>query len=139
MKALSIDIRSRLISAKNAGEGSVRKLAERFKVGESTVQRLYKIFKKTGSLDPLPHGGGVSPKIPDSDLDKFIELVKEKPDISIKELSVEWEKRYGVKVSPSSISRALKRCKLTVKKRLIPQLSVIQKLIKKSGKLSKLS
>ena len=116
MKALSNDIRSRLIAAKEAGEGSVLALAKRFKVGSATVQRLFRRVRETSSIEPLPHGGGMPPKIPDSDLPKVIELVREKPDRTIEELTKEWEIRHGVSISTSAMSRTLARCNITQKK-----------------------
>ena len=97
MKPLSKDIRSRLVAAKEAGEGSVRVLADRFKVGSATVQRLFTQLKETKSIEPLPHGGGMPAKIPDSELSKVIELVKEKPHRTIEELINDWRIRYAIK------------------------------------------
>lgn len=129
MKPLSKDIRSRLVAAKEAGEGSVRVLAERFKVGSATVQRLFTKLKETKSIEPLPHGGGMPAKIPDSELSKVIELVKEKPDRTIEELINEWRIRYVINVSSSAMSRTLERCNLSLKKKLLQPQSVIQKKI----------
>ena len=119
MRPLSKDIRSRLIAAKEAGEGSVRALAKRFKVGSATVQRLFKRSKETQSIEPLPHGGGMPAKIPNSDLSKVIELVREKPDRTIEELVQEYRIKYGVNLSSSAMSRTLERCNLSLKKRLL--------------------
>lgn len=117
MKALSNDIRSRLIAAKNAGEGSVAKLAKQFRVGTATVQRLFKQFKETGKIDPLPHGGGVRDKISDSDLPKLKDLIAEKPDRTLQEIADEWLTKYSVTVSTSTVSRSIQRCNLTLKKK----------------------
>ena len=36
---------------------SIRKLAERFKVAKSFVQKLLKSFEETGDISPIPQGG----------------------------------------------------------------------------------
>jgi transposase len=125
MKALSNDLRNRLIAARKAGEGSIKNLAIRFKVSVSALQRLINRHKETGKVDPLPRGGGNPAKIPDSELYKLKELVKEKPDRTIKELTFEWNKRNIIPITASSISRSLKRCNLTLKKRLLNHPNVI--------------
>ena len=117
MKALSKDILSRLIAAKEAGEGSIKVLAKRFKVGSASVQRLFRRYKEANSIEPLPHGGGMPARIPDSDLSKVIDLVKEKPDRTIEELVNEWRIRYEINISSSAMSRTLERCNFTLKKR----------------------
>jgi transposase len=127
MKALSNDIRNRLISAREAGEGSIRELAIRFKVSVSSLQRLINRYRETGKVDPLPRAGGNPAKILDAELYKLKELVYEKPDRTIKELTCEWNKRNTIHVTASSISRSLKRCKLTLKKRHLNHLREILK------------
>lgn len=62
------DIRRRLIEAKKTGEGSVRKLAKRFKVGSVTVQRLFRHEKEYNNIEPKPHAGGTPFKIPVEEL-----------------------------------------------------------------------
>jgi transposase len=113
---LSKDIRERIIAAKKANEGSVRALAKRFSVGVASLQRLITRERKTGSIEPMPYGGGAKPRIPDSRLPELVALVKEKPDRTAEELRIEWQNRTGVSLSRSAMVRALKRCKLTFKK-----------------------
>ena len=117
MKPLSKDIRSRIIKAREAGEGTIRGLATRFKVAVTTIQRLVNLHKKTGSIEPLPRSGGNPAKIPDAELYKLKEIVAEKPDRTIKELTTEWNKKNTVQVTTSTISRSLERCNLTLKKK----------------------
>lgn len=123
--ALSKDLRTRIVAARNAKEGSVRTLAKRFSVGVASTSRLFRLLRETGDVAPRPHGGGAAPKIPDSELPDFVALVRDKPDRTGEELRVEWERLKGVKVSRSVIVRALKRCGFTLKKKRFAQLNVI--------------
>jgi transposase len=114
--ALSIDIRSRIIAAHEAGEGGYQKIASRFKVGICSVRRLVALKRETGGVEPRQHGGGIEPKIPNNRLPDLISLVQEKPDRTAEELRSEWQKKYGIKLGRSSVIRALRRAKLSLKK-----------------------
>ena len=61
--ALSLDLRRRIIDAYDNGEGTQARLARRFKVGKATVERLVRLRRETGSVEPRPHGGGTGPLI----------------------------------------------------------------------------
>jgi len=50
--ALSLDLRERIIEAYENGEGSIRELAHRFKVGFATVWRLLKRYRTAGEIAP---------------------------------------------------------------------------------------
>lgn len=73
MGPLSLDVRVRIVEAYQCGEGSVREVAERFKVTPKTVQTYRKLWKMTGSIQPRPHGGGRGRKIDDALLRQLLE------------------------------------------------------------------
>ena len=50
MKAYSLDLRKKIIEAYLNQEGSIRKLAVRFKVAKSFIQTLIKRYKEEGSI-----------------------------------------------------------------------------------------
>ncbi len=58
MKPYSLDLRQKIVSTYEAGETSIRKVAQRFKVSKSTVQELLKRKQETGQLLPRPAMGG---------------------------------------------------------------------------------
>ena len=122
--ALSIDIRNRIITAYEAGEGGYQKIANRFKVGICSVRRLVALRRETGGVEARRHGGGTEPKIPNDKLPDLISLVQEKPDRTAEELRLEWQKKYGTKLGRSSMVRALRRAKLSLKKRPFAPLNV---------------
>ncbi|MEI2578536.1 FeoC-like transcriptional regulator [Scytonema sp. PRP1] len=59
MKAYSIDFREKLIKAYEQGNTSIRKLASRFDVSKSFVQRLLEMKKTQGHVEPKQQGGGM--------------------------------------------------------------------------------
>ena len=98
MKPLSIDLRKRIVEAFEQGEGSRSTLAARFGVGEATVQRLLRLKRTTGSLQPKPSGGST-------------------PIVSQDELAQRFEQETGQTISQPTVSRVLKRLEITRKKR----------------------
>ena len=54
MQPLSNDLRKRILDAVDNKEGSRRKLAARFKVNTSTITKLLRLRRQTGSYSPGP-------------------------------------------------------------------------------------
>jgi transposase len=52
MKPYSLDMRPKIVNTYEAGNTSVRKVAERFQISKSTVQQLLKRKIETGKLLP---------------------------------------------------------------------------------------
>jgi transposase len=91
--------------------------AATFAVGTATVYRWRRLLRETNSLEPRPHGGGQEPALSTEDDDLLRNLVAEKPDRTIAELTTTLVKRIKRKVSTSAVSRALARLGLTLKKK----------------------
>ncbi len=130
--ALSSDIRSRIIAAYKSKEGGYQRIADRFSVGICSVRRLVRLERETGDIKCRHHGARKSPKITSEQLSDLVALVKEKPDRTAEELMIEWQKRYQVELSRSSMVRALNRAGLSLKKRPFERSSVILKRTRKS-------
>jgi transposase len=117
MRPYALDLRSRIVEAYDNKEGSVRDLAERFAVAPNTVQNYLSLRRKTGSLEPLPSGGGgAEPLINEEGLQEVRRLVDEFPDASETELARAFEERQRVMVSRATIGRARRRLQVTRKK-----------------------
>jgi transposase len=115
MKAYSVDLRQKILETYKNKEGSIRQVAERFKVSRSFVQKLLKQHQQMGSLAPLPHGGGTPPKLTDYVL-KIEKLLEEKNDATLPELCQNLKEGTGISVSPSTLCRFLQKLNLTRKK-----------------------
>ncbi len=62
-KPYSEDLRERIFAAYQAGEGTMREVAKRFKVSCTLVNELVQRNKNTGSIAVKPHGGGAKAKL----------------------------------------------------------------------------
>jgi transposase len=111
------ELRSRVVEAFDAGLGTMTEIADRFCVSISSVSRWVRLNCLYGETNPKPSGGGPPKKIPDDDLDKIREIIDEKPDRTLSEITAVWNERYDQKVGRSSINRALKRARISFKKR----------------------
>ncbi len=115
MRPYSQDLRERIIAAVERGEASLREIAELFLVNVSTVGRLVKRRRQTGSVEPSPHRGGRRPALDDGDLERLKELVRERTDATLKEL----RDGLGIDCGIMAVARALERLKITRKKKVL--------------------
>lgn len=118
-KAYSIDLRSKIMEAYKNGEGSIRKLAKRFKVSIYFIFTLLKNFKQTGSLEAKPYNGGRKPAIDEKGQSFIKETISKQPDLTLEEICIEYNKYFEPVVSRSTIDRTLKRMNITRKKNTI--------------------
>jgi transposase len=61
--ALSPDLRSRIVHACQSGELTQAEMAELFEVHLNTVEKLWRRWRTTGSVEVKPHGGGVKARL----------------------------------------------------------------------------
>ena len=119
MKPYSNDLREKIITAYQNAEGSLRSLAKRFSVSLNFVWLLVERFRKTGQVDPKPHGGGPKRAIAETHVDTLRQLVKAHPDATLAELRDRLQKATGVGVSRSTLAVTLKRLGYTRKKKTL--------------------
>jgi transposase len=110
MAAISLDLRSRIFDARQAGE-TTAEVAERFDVSPAFVRRLLQRHRQTGSLAPKTGPRGPKPRLADQ-ADRLRELNAQHPDLTPAEL----RDRLGVAVSAVTVWRALVRLGLSFKK-----------------------
>jgi transposase len=63
MKAYSVDLREKSLTAYHHPAGSIRQLAKRFTVSPRVVGELIARFRRSGSDAPQPRRGGKPPRI----------------------------------------------------------------------------
>lgn len=85
MKALSVDLRERIVAAYLAGEGSQEELGERFSVSRSVVGKLVRQFRDLGTLKTFVHQCGRKPAISGEMADRLREHLRDFPDATVKE------------------------------------------------------
>jgi len=109
--AHSMDIRRRVIAGLERGE-SAKAIAQRLEIGERTVYDLRKRHA-AGRLEPDKTGPRGPTKLTEQDQQTLAHTVSRQPDITLRELA----SMMSVPVAQSTICRALRRLKLTFKKK----------------------
>jgi transposase len=115
MRAYSNDLRERIVAAVERGDYPLRQLASLFSVSVSFLVRLLQRKRRTGSVHPEPHAGGPTPKLDAAAHARLRALVRDQPDATLAEL----RDRLGVACSLMTIARALKRHRITRKKKTV--------------------
>src|ERR1041385_429151 len=113
MRAYSPDLRERILAAVDRGKGSLREIADLFLVSLSSIVRLLRRYRASGSLLPKPHAGGPSPLLDADACQCLRDLVQKQPDATLAEL----RERLGIPCSLSTLCRTLQRLGLSRKKK----------------------
>jgi len=111
MKALSTDLRERVVAACDARDGTSEQIAVRFCVSASWIRKILRQRRETGSIEPKPHGGGRVPAFDAPGSDRLREAVRGDDDATLKELG----RAAGVACSEAAVCRALARLGITRK------------------------
>ena len=109
-KAYSVDLRERVLTDYDGGSGPTD-LARRYRVARSWIYKLLDQRRETGSIAPLPGGGG-RPRALGGQSDRLRRIVDKCPDATLEELRAKLRKRVGI----STLWRALRDLKITLKK-----------------------
>jgi transposase len=117
MKAYSLDLRQRVLSAALRGDRTLPKVAELFGVSLTFVNKLLRLHRVGDDLAPRPHGGGHVPRLGARHHKLLRAAVAANNDATLGELRDHLVRRARVSVSEATVSRALKRLGLPRKKK----------------------
>jgi transposase len=115
MPALSQDIRERIVATYEAGNTSIRQLAERFQVSKNAVHQILKLKRETGSLLPKPASGGKPSQLLGKEAEARA-MVQAHPDYTLAEYCELWRETTGLDIHESTMCRFLQKLRLTRKK-----------------------
>src|SRR6266508_1413599 len=107
MKTYPIELRQKIIDAVDQQLGTYEEIAEMFGVTEQYIYKLLRQQRETGSLAPLPRGGGAQAKLSEEHLLTLAELVARRPDATLEELRRQLRRETNVEASISTIWRGL--------------------------------
>jgi transposase len=114
MKALSLDLRERILSTYDKENGTREQVARRFQVSLGMVKKLLQQRRHTGEIGTRGHLCGRKPRILESHRSQMRAILKKKPDIPRKEL----REAVALDCTLPAIHYVLKDMGLTYKKRL---------------------
>lgn len=116
MKAYSIDIREKIVTAHLENHNSIRKVASIFSVSKSLVQKLVRQQKLEGNLQPKQPGKPRLSYLTNAEVE-LRELVSEHPDATLVELCEFFADKTGNWVGRSAMCQALQKIGLNRKKK----------------------
>lgn len=119
MKPYSADLRERLVGAMDAGL-PLAEAARLFRICPSTIVRWRQRQRATGSVAALPRPGR-TPRIGPYHAPALRAQVAAAPDATLAQHCARWAAEEGVALSVATMSRAIRRLGITVKKSLACQ------------------
>ncbi len=113
----SNEIREKIIIHKQ-NQVKERDIANWLLISQSTVTKVWALYKAKGSYLPLPRTQGRKPLVNDKTMSQVVSKIKETPDITLFELIDE----FNLPISESALCKRLIKLGYSFKKRqLIPQ------------------
>ena len=119
MATLSVDLRERIVSAYDKGEGTRDEVARRFRVSLGMVKKLLQQRSKTGCIKSRHHLAGRKKRIVAEHRMAIRQHLKRKPDMTLAEL----RDALGLDCTLPAIHYVLVDMGMTYKKRRSAQLS----------------
>jgi transposase len=117
MKAYSLDLRQRVLSAALRGDRTIPALASLFGVSTAFVNKMLRLHRAGADLAPRPHGGGYPARLLPRHEKLLRAEVRRRKDSTLEELRAHLAEKDAVAVSVSTVSRALIRLDLPRKKK----------------------
>lgn len=117
MKAYSPDLRQKIVDLYRQGEGSIRQLAQRFSVSPDFVRLLLKRERETGTVASQAYTRGPKPQLNPTHYQVLEGLIETDNDATLPQLATRLQAQTGMAVSPSTVSRALKKMRMSRKKK----------------------
>jgi len=112
MQAYSMDLRVRVMADVDAGEMTMRAIAQKYRVSEDWIRKLKRMRRQDGSFAPR-----VRHKCHTSKLDEYLpqieQFLREHPDATLDEI----RRELNLPASRSTVDRAVKKLGFTFKKR----------------------
>jgi transposase len=130
MKALSIDLRERILATYDKENATREDVARRFRVSLGMVKKLIQQRRHTENIQSRRHLCGRKPLILENHRSQMRDLVSKKPDITLAEL----RDAVGLNCTLPAIHYALEQMGLSYKKRLSMPASKSAKMSPKLGK-----
>ena len=120
MKAYSQDLRQRILQSVDEGKTQAE-AANLLKVSETTVKRYVRQRREKGHVRPNPIPGRPPTKRAPLEAQLQAQLEKQ-PDATLQEHCDTWQAQAGIKVSISTMSRAIEHLRWTRKKKFSKQM-----------------
>lgn len=114
MRALSLDLRQRIVAARNDGQ-TQNQIAQRFAVSQPTVSRILAQWDQEQDLTPKPKSGRPA-RICEEQMPQLEALVASRTDWILTTLAAAWHQQSGKPIGLSTLHRVLQKQRFSYKK-----------------------
>jgi transposase len=114
MKPTSLDLRQRIVTARQLDSLAMGQIAERYRIPRGTVQNILERYRDDGTIGPRPANARLHAAFQGKALHRLEDDVLHHPDVTLAEL----RERSGVSAFIVAVHNALKRVGFTRKKKL---------------------
>ncbi|RZK15401.1 MAG: hypothetical protein EOO56_22905 [Hymenobacter sp.] len=118
MQAYADDLRERMAATYATDQFTIGQVASRFAVSTSSVEKLLKRQRTSGSVAALPHRGGPAPRLQEVDRLRLAACVATQPDATLAELGQQLLAAGSPAVGQTVLWQTLQALDLRRKKRL---------------------
>lgn len=109
MDTVPVPLREAIVRLRNQEQRTYEEIASLLGVGRATVSRVLRRKRETGSVAPLPRGGGNRSLIEGRVAKLLVSIVTKMPDATVAELTAALERRASIVTSRSAVQRAMQR------------------------------
>jgi transposase len=117
-RALSKELREKIVSAYDRGMGTIKEVAEIFDTTSRTVAKYLQIQRKIGDLSPR-YSPGRPPILTDTNLDIIKEIILLNRDGTLQDFSDAFLRETGIDVAISTMQNACKKLDMRRKKKFL--------------------
>ena len=136
-KAYSNDLRCKLLTAYDRGQGSLRELAELFSVSYDWAKKISRQRLRSQQMERVAQSRhGVESRVTAEVEAELLRQLREQPDSTLADLQKGLQRSVGVGISIQHLWRVLKRLGVRLKKSRSTQPSETPKPIKSGGRSS---
>jgi transposase len=114
--AYSVDLRRKVVQACERGTASQAEVARLFGVSRSFVEKLLRLRRRTGALEPDRKRAGRPARIDATTCDQVQRWLQEQNDLTLAELADRLQAECGLGVSVSCVWRLMRRLHMRRKK-----------------------
>ena len=107
-KAYSTDLRWRAVWLYLTSTGSSKDISQLLCISEKTVRRYIASFLITGDIKPKSHRHGPPKLLGEFEQLVLLRIITNNPGIYLREIQLEWLRRFGITVSVPTLCRTLK-------------------------------
>lgn len=114
----SKDFREKIVKSYKTGKYTYEDISKKFEISMPFISKIVRLYERTGKvIEEKKRKKSVDFKLSGKYESILLDIIKEKPSITLLEISTYFKENYNLDVGKSSVDRKLKDLKISVKKR----------------------